>query len=137
MKRFQQSQLSLLFLALMLGCGVESTSEIPPTATVIQPTGRVKLEFVLGDDVKVIELEDVAGGTTLESLMRDIPEPEMEIKGTGTTAFVNQIGDQATSASEGWTFRVDGEFAHQGIGTTELEPPTTIRWTFGDFEADQ
>ena len=79
-------------------------------------------------------INEVADGTTLESVMRLIDEIEMEIKGSGTTAFVESISDQKNDAARGWTFKVDGDFANQGIGSTALHPPTTVEWTYGDFQ---
>jgi hypothetical protein len=32
----------------------------------------------------------------------------------------------------GWTFKVDGKLANQGIGSTTLTPPTTITWSYRD-----
>lgn len=73
---------------------------------------------------------DVATGTTLEELMRKIESPQIVISGSGVTAFVQSIDGVATNATQGWTFTVDGEFATQGIGTTELTPEQTVRWRF-------
>ncbi|MEL7337750.1 MAG: DUF4430 domain-containing protein, partial [Planctomycetota bacterium] len=72
----------------------------------------------------------------MESISRITDSNNLDITGTGTTAFVQSIGGTATSESDGWTFTIDGEFAMQGIGSTVLHPPTTVEWKFGGFESD-
>lgn len=104
----------------------------PPTTT-NSSVGTVTMEFVLGDQTETVEIGDVATGTTLESVMRDLDKPAIALSGSGTTAFVSSIGDYQTVGNEGWTFKVDGEFAHQGIGATKLSPPTKVEWRYGDF----
>lgn len=113
-------------VALTLGCQRPS----PPAVTT--STATVTVEIKNGDVSDSFQIENVASGTTLESVMRSIDQVPVTIHGTGLTAFVDSIGDRATSSSEGWTFKVDGEFAHQGIGSTQLTPPTTVTWSYGD-----
>ncbi|MCC9643918.1 DUF4430 domain-containing protein [Rhodopirellula sp. JC740] len=126
----------------LVGCtGTSSTTTVDPDLTESESTGTVTIEFVLEDGTeKTHAIEDVASGTTLESLMRDLDEPKMEIGGEGTTAFIHSIDGVSTSATQGWTYTIDGEFAKTGVGTTKLDPPTTVRWKFTAFEeamADQ
>lgn len=64
--------------------------------------------------------------------MRSIDQVPISIRGSGQTAFVDAIGGQSTSPGKGWTFQVNGEFANQGVGSTTVTPPATIRWSFGD-----
>ena len=92
------------------------------------------IEIVTDAGTQTIEIPDVAAGTSLEDVMRSITAVSIEIQGSGTTAFVDRIGDQGTNTTDGWTFKVDGEFANQGIGSTTLSPPTKVTWSFGDFE---
>ncbi len=122
----------VLTLGMLTGC---SPAPAPSTAPSIS-IGTVTMEVVSQGDVEVFEFPGVASGTTLESLLREIDDPPIKLKGSGTTAFVESIGDVATSASDGWTFRVDGQFANEGVGATILQPPTTIEWKYGSF-ADQ
>lgn len=91
--------------------------------------------FVIHDGESVIEfkVDDVPDGTTLESVMRQVEDVPISIRGSGVTAFVDQIGDTGTGSSEGWTYKVDGEFAHRGIGETTLSPPTTVQWSYGSM----
>ena len=65
--------------------------------------------------------------------MRSIKDVPVKVDGSGTTAFVDKIGERATDSTDGWTFKVDGEFANQGIGGTVLTPPTTVTWSFGAY----
>ena len=81
----------------------------------------------------VIQVPDVADGTSLETVMRSLQEADIAISGSGTTAFVNSIQGKATSADKGWTFTVDGEHANQGIGQTVLHPPVEVEWSYGSF----
>lgn len=95
-------------------------------------TGIVTLEIQGSDAPLTIEIEDVRTGTTLEEVMRSVTKIPVSIRGSGVTAFVDGIGEQASSGSEGWVFRVDGVHANQGVGSTILTPPTTITWVYGD-----
>ncbi len=122
-------------LALILLVPACSTKSEAPSGseTGQQQTGTVTIEILGGDSVQRYSVPDVPDGTTLETVLVDLTEPTIEIQGSGTTAFVNRIGDLATSASEGWTYKIDGEFVNTGVGTTELHPPTTVSWNYGDF----
>lgn len=120
----------LLFGLAIAGC---STAPVPPAADAA--VGIVTILFQLDDgSVNTIEVMGVAEGTTLESVMASVDQVPIEMSGSGTTAFVQSIGGITTDASQGWTFIVDGEFANQGIGQTVLHPPTTVQWSFGEFE---
>ncbi|MDG2223557.1 MAG: DUF4430 domain-containing protein [Rubripirellula sp.] len=99
-------------------------------------TGVVTIEIVDGDETQTVELPEIEAGTTLEQIMRSITDPVISIRGSGVTAFVDQIGEQGTSGSEGWVFRVDGEFAKQGVGSTTIDPPATVTWSYGGMEAE-
>lgn len=92
------------------------------------------LEFTRDDQIKTLVVDSVAGGTTLESVMRSIDEVPIVIRGGGVTAFVQEIDGLTTSASEGWTYQADGKFVNEGIGSYELTPPVTITWKFGDWD---
>jgi hypothetical protein len=115
---------------LLLGCG-SSASPDATTATPTISTGLVTIEIDVDETVEVFEFPNVQSGTTLESLMRSMDAPEATISGTETTAFVQSIGGKETSPGLGWTFSVDGQFSSQGVGSTLLEPPTTVTWRYG------
>ena len=120
---------SLISLAVVLAFGCQKP---PPVAVQTGTAAAVTIEVKRGDHTDSIRIENVVTGTTLESLMRSIDDMPVTIQGSGVTAFVDRIGDMATSGSEGWTFKVDGKFANQGIGSTTLTPPTTVTWSYGD-----
>ncbi|MEP0426601.1 DUF4430 domain-containing protein [Rhodopirellula bahusiensis] len=123
------------------GCGGSTAPVQPPVIEDYVSTGEVTLEFVIDDETtKSYVVDNVATGSTLESLMRNLSSPKMEIGGEGATAFVNSIDGISTDATRGWTYTIDGEFATTGIGTTELNPPTKVVWKFTTLEeatADQ
>ncbi|MGI9471644.1 MAG: DUF4430 domain-containing protein [Rubripirellula sp.] len=109
-----------------------ASSESPTTDSVETKTGTVTMEIATKGETQKVEIDNVAAGTTLEQVMRSVKDMPVRLRGSGVTAFVDAIGDQATTGTEGWVFRVDGEFANQGVGSTKLDPPTTVTWTFGD-----
>nr|WP_286177754.1 DUF4430 domain-containing protein [Rhodopirellula sp. JC639] len=112
-------------------------SRTPPPPAADANVGVVTVEILSGDtDKRSIQVPDVADGATLESVMRMVEEVPVSVSGSGTTAFVDSIGDVQTDATQGWTFKVDGEFANQGIGQTVLHPPTTVTWSYGAFEME-
>ena len=98
-------------------------------------SGTVEIEIELDGQTKSIELEAIANGTSLESVLRNIQDVPFQINGSGTSAFVHSIDGVATTSGEGWTFYVDGEWASQGIGSTQLSPPTKVTWRFGAFDS--
>ena len=126
----------LIALTCFVGCQrpAATPKAVPPVRT-----GTVTMKIVIDGKTEVIEFAEIAEGTTLEALMKKMDDPPVVVKmrGSKTTAFVESIGEKETSASEGWTFQVDGKFSTQGVGTTILSPPTTVTWKFGDFSDQQ
>ena len=120
-----------LFAAGTAGCR-QSSPPVAPTPS--SRVGTVTIEIESETANETLMIEDVADGTTVEEVMRRIDQIPVTIHGSGVTAFVDQLGETATSTDSGWTYTVDGEFANQGIGTTTISPPTTITWTFGGYE---
>lgn len=113
-----------------LGC-----DRTPPAPSVDAAKGTVTVVIQTSKAVpKTVLVKEFADGTSLEAVMRSIDQIPVEISGSGQTAFVQSMGDVATDATQGWTFKVDGEFANQGMGVTVLHPPTTVTWSFGEFE---
>ncbi|QEF97241.1 hypothetical protein Mal15_12800 [Stieleria maiorica] len=122
----------LLITFIAVGC-----DRTPPPPAADANVGVVTIEIRSGDtDKQSIQVPDVADGATLESVMRMVDQVPVSVSGSGTTAFVDSIGDVQTDATQGWTFKVDGEFANQGIGQTVLHPPTTVTWSYGAFEME-
>ncbi|NND97518.1 MAG: DUF4430 domain-containing protein [Pirellulaceae bacterium] len=138
--------LSIVALAMITGTGCgqsdrqttttqATTPQSPSTGDTSAPTGVVTVQIKTADGVNSIDVANVADGKSLESVMRQLPGVDVSVKGSGTTAFVDRIGDVATSAGQGWTFQVDGEWSDKGVGKTELHPPTTVTWEFGNWDA--
>ena len=128
----------VVLFAFSVGCDRSTTDSNTESSTSTSRrdavSGIVTLEIAEADGSRTITVPDVADGATLESVLRSAEGLNAVISGTGSTAFVNQIGDRDTSGSEGWTFTVDGKRADKGIGSTVLHPPATIQWKFGSME---
>ena len=124
-----------LLPALLLILGCQGSTSTPPPPSSASPssasTGTVTVEFQIGESTRTIEVDDVVSGSTVESVMRSITDVPLTIHGSGQTAFVDSIDGISTSGSEGWTYKLNGEFANEGIGTTELTPPAKISWSYG------
>ena len=116
---------------IFIGC---SPTPTPTPVAAPSANGVVTIEIRTGDRVDSTTIDSVADGSTLESVLRSIEEPEFVIKGSGPTAFVDRIGDRSTGASDGWTFKIDGKFSDRGVGTVLLHPPATVTWQFGSME---
>jgi len=121
---------SMAALCMLLGFAVGCSPEADRSVV----TGTVRIEIESGDELQIVTMENVSSGTTLETVLRAVQQPQFTIRGRGKTAFVNKIGDQATSRDEGWTFRIDGQWSSEGIGSVKLEPPATVHWAFGSME---
>lgn len=127
---------SRLFVSsLFIGLVCTGCQSSPPPPSVDAAVGTVTIRVQAVDNpVQTFEIADVSDGATLESVMKRFDQIPVELSGSGMTAFVQSIGDVETDATQGWTFKVDGEFANQGIGKTILHPPTTVDWSYGEFE---
>ena len=143
------ASLILSFLLIVAGC--DSGASGPTAGTLSDGATQDGAESQVGSDLDVesgtvtleiqgsgapvtFEIADVGQGTTLEEVMRSVKQIPISIRGSGVTAFVDGIGEQTASGSEGWVFRVDGVHANQGVGSTVLTPPTTITWVYGDAD---
>ncbi|OYP35179.1 DUF4430 domain-containing protein [Rhodopirellula sp. MGV] len=123
----------VLSALLLIGCGTEkvSTTETSQSGA----TGTVTIEIIPSDGEPLSDsIENVADGATLETVMSQVDVARVTLRGSDTTAFVESIDGLGTTSGQGWTFKVDGEYANQGIGQTQLHPPTTVTWTYGTFE---
>lgn len=115
---------------------LESKDATATSDAEVGSVGTVTIEVEGDEELLTVKIDGVRQGETLEAVMRRIEQVPVTIRGSGPTAFVDQIGERATNRTEGWTYRVDGEFAMRGIGQLELNPPTTIRWSFGTMSDD-
>ena len=132
----------LLFLAIFaatVGCSAQPAAQLPDADTQLKSaTGTITIEVAVkgesDDKIQRFTVEDVANGETVEDVMRRADDADITITGSGTTAFVHQIGDLATGSSTGWTYTVNNERAEKGIGATMLTPPATVKWSFGEYD---
>jgi Domain of unknown function (DUF4430) len=123
-----------------MGCAPSTTQKPSSTqGTAPAQVTRGTVTIVIDDGNEVVEqkIENVTAGTTVEQLMKQLDDPTVKISGTGTTALVTAIRGKTNSGGEGWTYRVNDEWADRGIGTFELTPPATIRWKHGDLSEMQ
>lgn len=59
--------------------------------------------------------------------------------GSGSTAFITQIGDPPKPNQKGpeafyWQYRVNGQYAKKGAGAYELAPGDQVRWFYGKYQ---
>lgn len=123
----------LLALALAVCVSGCSRSTAPQPEALAAEPGIVTVVIEIGGQQIRREVEQVQPGTTIADVMSRIEEPAIKIIGSGSTAFVDSIGELGTTAGLGWTFRVNGEWADRGVGDYALEPPAEVRWSHGTF----
>ncbi|TWU33784.1 DUF4430 domain-containing protein [Novipirellula artificiosorum] len=126
---------SLLALSVTLslsGCG-RSATERPPLE-VTADAAAVTVIIQTPHSSKEIVVQGVLPGSTVESVMQSIDEVPVTVNGSGVTAFVSSMDGVETKASEGWTYKVNGEYADKGIGSVMLVPPATLTWTYGTYD---
>ena len=122
-----------LGLVLLVGC---SAAPPRPVQIAAEPV-TLEIQVDGGKATKPSWLTVLPMGCTVEDVMIRAAEQglDVDISGSGTTAFVSAIDGESGSGTKGWLFKVDGEFSERGIGTTELDPPATITWVFDDISA--
>ena len=121
----------LLAATLLVAIGCDRGGE--PSAPARAGTVTV---VVRGEVERTLELPDVAEGATVEDVMRRAADEGLpvEISGRGMTALVTSIDGREMGGGEGWIYRIDGEFPSRGIGAMELQPPTTVEWSYGEWQ---
>lgn len=122
----------------MVGCG-QSTATIDSAETenaaaesdsAANPVGTVKVVVDIPEGESHVEEIAIEEGATVETVMQDC-SLETAIRGSGETAFMASINGHGTEAGKGWIFKVDGEFASQGMGATVVPPGSEIHWLYG------
>ena len=119
----------LVLTLLAVGC----TRSAPEPVDADAPAGTVTVVLKMPDGEQRVEVPDVRSGETVLSVMERIESPEVHYQGSGSSAFITRIGQISTSASEGWTFYVNGQWADRGPGVYQLQPGDTIQWRYGSF----
>lgn len=118
------------------GCSRPGTPVEEATVAELAPSqvGTITVVFKLPEGELRREIESVASGTSIAEVMAKIEDPKIEMTGSGAMTFVKSIGELGTTDGEGWSFRVDGNWADRGIGAYKLTPPATVQWTHGTFD---
>ena len=123
----EHSTIIVVLFAFAVGCGGGAEKASTETIHV-----AVEIEFGEGEEDVRAELS-LDGSVTVADAINQINAVNFEIKGSGSMMFVESIDDVATSAGEGWTYTINGEWANEGIGTKRLSDGDVVRWTFGTF----
>jgi hypothetical protein len=127
--------LGAIFSAIACFAGCSGTAVEVAPAKSAAPAGTVTVVIATEDGGEIRkEIAGVASGTTIAQIMRSIEDPEIKMRGSGSTTFVESIGGIGTAEGKGWTFRVNDEWADRGVGDYTLEPPAEVRWTHGSFQ---
>lgn len=102
-----------------------------------KPVGEVRVEIVSGsEDRVVVTVPEVVEGMTLLEVMNRVDDPKVSIQGSGGNALVIGFGELTQAGGEGWTYRVNGEWADRGVGAFEVKPGDTITWSYGGYDPE-
>jgi Domain of unknown function (DUF4430) len=128
--------IALLAFVVAIGCSRSATQSTPDLNGPVSKSvasGTVTVVVEVADQMTQHIVENVTAGTTVEQIMRQLNDLDVEISGSGSTAIVTSMKGLTTSGGKGWTYRIDGEWADRSIGAFELTPPSTIHWKHGNF----
>lgn len=138
--RFLQAVLCGLLTMGLVGCSGGQEENQPESAAAVdesKPVGEVRVEIVSGpEDRVVVTIPEVVEGTTLLDVMKRIENPQVSIQGSESNALVIGFGDLMQAGGEGWTYRVNGEWADRGVGAYEVKPGDTILWSYGSYDPE-
>ncbi len=130
--------LHFAWCALLSGAGLAAGTRVLAAADAGPQTVQLVVDFGDGAEVRLTALAHRAGMTALDATVAASAHPhgvKFKLRGTGSTAFVTQIGDLKNEGggakSRNWTYSVDGEPADVGVGAFELKPGNIILWKFG------
>jgi len=120
---------ALVFSTILAGCSnatatKSATSVAVGTVTIVIDDGKETVEH---------KIENVTAGTTVEQLMRELDGETTKISGSGSTAILTSLRGLTNAGTQGWTYRVDEDWADRSMGAYELTPPATVLWKYGDF----
>ncbi len=109
-----------------------------PAADTKPQTVEMVVDYGDGAELHLTAIAYRAGMTALDAVQAADAHPhgvKFKLRGTGTTAFVTQIGDAKNEGgglkNRNWIYTVDGEQPEVGIGSFELKPQSVILWKFG------
>lgn len=115
--------------------GSRGEPEAPASTTV-----RLQIDFGDGYEVQYSGLAFTKGLSAfgvLESAAAHAHPLAFKHKGSGSTAFVSEIGGIANGrGTDGlyWQFRVNGEYGQHGAGSVPLKAGDTVRWFYGKYD---
>lgn len=93
------------------------------TVTIRYPDGSIE-----SSDVN-IDSDD-----TVADVLRRLSDLVVVMQGSGSMTFVAGIGDFTTAGGEGWSYRVNGQWADRSVGVYNVSPGDQIEWTYGNFD---
>lgn len=144
-KNLSKVGVPLLCILLFTGCtkqkepiGTATISIRCDTAIANGMQNEEKWSGILPEDGCILsdtELTIYEGDTVLDLLVsvRDTYEIQMEYNGTGTTAYVEGIGnlyEYDGGRWSGWMFRVNGEYPEVGCGQFDLQDGDIVAWDY-------
>lgn len=119
----------------------DATPKATPTTTPAITTVSLAIDFGNGFEMHYTALPHTPKMTAFDVLQRagEHAHPlTFKHTGSGTTAFISQIGDttnQKGPESFYWQYRVNGQYAKKGAGAYEISPGDQVRWFYGKYEA--
>lgn len=112
-------------------------TETPATIGDVTMTFDVDPAVDNGPEYTVRWVDQTAGRTLAEILQspggRTGPSLDVVMSGSGRLAFVESIAGYGTTGGKGWMYQVDGRTPMAGVGSVQLQPPTTVHWRYGRF----
>lgn len=119
----------------------DATPKATPAATPAITTVSLAIDFGNGFEMHYTALPHTPKMTVFDALQRASEHAHPLVfkhTGSGTTAFISQIGDttnQKGPESFYWQYRVNGQYAKKGAGAFEIAPGDQVRWFYGKYEA--
>ncbi len=123
---------ALLGVSLGLVAGWAPAADAPPQSV------QMVVDYGDGVELRLTALRWRAGMTVLDAIETAGAHPhgvKFKLRGTGSTAFVTQIGDLKNEGgganSRNWIYTVDNQQPDVGVGSCELKPNNVVLWKFG------
>lgn len=123
-------------LLVLLGCSPQPSTNPganPPAESERDGKVMVLIRFPGSEEPREIEVQ-MRDGETIRQVMERIVDPQPKMQGSGAMTLLTGIGTQESSGSEGWTYRVNGQWGDRSIGVYELHPGDRIEWYFGAYD---
>lgn len=136
--------LIICLTAFTIGCGGQGTDSVDTSSDVGRQIEEVRAEDRVGSVTVRIHIPggspslstvDIDADDTVADVLSRLPDLQVVMQGSGPMTFVSQIGDLPTAGGQGWSYRVNGEWADRSVGVFAVSPGDQIEWTYGDFDA--